>query len=75
VGDAPTRNLRNQLEGRFGRSSRGRVVGSGCDLGFGQRALALLDAACGPFESIGMPGWLRRAEELRQQLGRHYFRT
>jgi tetratricopeptide (TPR) repeat protein len=35
-----------------------------------QRALALLDAARGPFESIGMPGWLRRAEELRQQLGR-----
>ena len=35
-----------------------------------QRALALLDAARGSFESIGMPGWLRRAEELRQQLGR-----
>jgi len=35
-----------------------------------QRALALLDAACGPFESIGMPGWLRRAEELRRQLER-----
>jgi len=34
-----------------------------------ERALALLDAARGPFESIGMPGWLRRAEELRQQLG------
>jgi len=33
-----------------------------------QRALTLLDAARGPFESIGMPGWLRRAEELRQQL-------
>jgi tetratricopeptide (TPR) repeat protein len=33
-----------------------------------QRALALLDAARGPFESIGMPGWLRRAEELRQRL-------
>jgi len=33
-----------------------------------QRALALLDAARGPFESIGMPGWLRRAEKLRQQL-------
>jgi hypothetical protein len=32
------------------------------------RALALLDAARGPFESIGMPGWLRRADELRQQL-------
>jgi DNA-binding winged helix-turn-helix (wHTH) protein len=31
-------------------------------------ALALLDAACGPFESIGMPGWLRRADELRRQL-------
>jgi hypothetical protein len=28
-----------------------------------QRALTLLDAARGPFESIGMPGWLRRAEE------------
>jgi tetratricopeptide (TPR) repeat protein len=35
-----------------------------------QRALALLDAARGPFESIGMPGWLRRAEELRRQLAR-----
>ena len=35
-----------------------------------QRALALLDAAPGPFESIGMPGWLRRAEELRKQLAR-----
>jgi tetratricopeptide (TPR) repeat protein len=35
-----------------------------------QRALTLLDAARGPFESIGMPGWLRRAEELRQQLAR-----
>ncbi|HBZ72853.1 MAG TPA: hypothetical protein DEP35_25220, partial [Deltaproteobacteria bacterium] len=34
------------------------------------RALALLDAARGPFESIGMPGWLRRADELRQQLER-----
>jgi tetratricopeptide (TPR) repeat protein len=33
-----------------------------------QRALALLDAARGPFESIGMPGWLRRAEELRRRL-------
>jgi hypothetical protein len=35
-----------------------------------ERALALLDAARGPFESIGMPGWLRRADELRQQLAR-----
>jgi hypothetical protein len=26
------------------------------------RALALLDAARGPFESIGMPGWLRRVD-------------
>jgi hypothetical protein len=34
------------------------------------RALSLLDAARGPFESIGMPGWLRRAEELRRQLER-----
>jgi hypothetical protein len=25
-----------------------------------QRMVALLDAACGPFESIGMPGWARR---------------
>jgi len=33
-----------------------------------ERALALLDAACGPFQPIGMPGWLRRAEELRRQL-------
>jgi tetratricopeptide (TPR) repeat protein len=35
-----------------------------------RRALALLDAARGPFESIGMPGWLRRADELREQLAR-----
>jgi tetratricopeptide (TPR) repeat protein len=35
-----------------------------------ERALALLDAARGPFESIGMPGWLSRADALRQQLGR-----
>jgi len=34
--------------------------------GYRERALALLDAARGPFESIGMPGWLRRAGELRQ---------
>jgi len=33
------------------------------------RALTLLNAAGGPFESIGMPGWLRRAEEFRRQLG------
>ncbi len=33
-----------------------------------QRALALLDAARGPFESIGMPGWALRAEELRRGL-------
>jgi hypothetical protein len=33
------------------------------------RALALLDAARGPLEVIGMPGWLRRTEELRHQLG------
>jgi hypothetical protein len=35
-----------------------------------ERPLALLDAARGPFESIGMPGRLHRAEELRPQLGR-----
>jgi len=35
-----------------------------------QRALILLDAARGPFESIGMPGWLRRADELTHQLAR-----
>ena len=40
---------------------RGRVANR-------ERALALLDAARGPFESIGMPGWLRRAEALRQRL-------
>jgi class 3 adenylate cyclase/tetratricopeptide (TPR) repeat protein len=38
-----------------------------------QRALVLLAAARGPFESIGMPGWLRRSEELTQQLGRYEF--
>ena len=36
----------------------------------GQRALRLLDLAVPQFESIGMPGWIRRAEELRQRLGR-----
>ncbi|HBZ68240.1 MAG TPA: hypothetical protein DEP35_00155, partial [Deltaproteobacteria bacterium] len=35
-----------------------------------ERALALLDAARGPFNSIGMPGWVRRADELRQQIAR-----
>jgi tetratricopeptide (TPR) repeat protein len=38
------------------------------EVGNRERALALLDAARDPFESIGMPGWLRRAEELRQRL-------
>ena len=33
------------------------------------RALALLDAARGPLEVIGVEGGLRRAEELRVQLG------
>ena len=33
-----------------------------------ERALALLDAAHGLFESIGMPGWVRRADALRRQL-------
>jgi hypothetical protein len=28
------------------------------------RALPLLDAAVGQFESIGMPGWVRRAEQI-----------
>jgi class 3 adenylate cyclase/tetratricopeptide (TPR) repeat protein len=32
------------------------------------RPLVLLDAARGQFEAIGMPGWLRRAEELRREL-------
>jgi hypothetical protein len=29
-----------------------------------QRALPLLDAALVQFDAIGMPGWVRRAEEL-----------
>jgi hypothetical protein len=29
-----------------------------------KRALPLLDAAAAQFEAIGMPGWVRRAEEL-----------
>jgi hypothetical protein len=29
-----------------------------------ERALPLLDAAVAQFESIGMPGWVRRAEEI-----------
>ncbi len=41
--------------------------GKACDR---ERALALLDAARGLFEQIGMPGWLRRAEELRRRLER-----
>ena len=35
-----------------------------------RRALTLLDAAHGPFQSIGMPGWMRRADALREQLAR-----
>jgi len=34
-----------------------------------ERALRLLEVAVPPFETIGMPGWIRRAEELRTQLG------
>jgi len=33
------------------------------------RALSLLSVACEQFRSIGMPGWIRRADELRRQLG------
>jgi hypothetical protein len=33
-----------------------------------RRALELLDAASDPFATIGMTGWLRRAEELRARL-------
>jgi hypothetical protein len=32
-----------------------------------ERALRLLDLAVPQFESIGMPGWIRRADELRRQ--------
>ncbi len=35
-----------------------------------ERARGLLDAVRGPFQSIGMPGWLRRADELRRELER-----
>ena len=34
------------------------------------RARSLLDAACGAFQAIGMPGWLHLADGLRAQLGR-----
>jgi hypothetical protein len=34
-----------------------------------ERALPLLDAAVRQFEAIGMPGWIRRAEALRRELG------
>jgi hypothetical protein len=45
--------------------SRARSRGSGR----GRReALRLLDVAVPQFEAIGMPGWIRRAEELRRQL-------
>jgi hypothetical protein len=37
--------------------------------GDGDRALPLLDAALRGFEAIGMPGWFRRAEALRAELG------
>jgi len=33
-----------------------------------ERALPLLDAALVQFREIGMTGWLRRGEELREQL-------
>ncbi|HME70521.1 MAG TPA: AAA family ATPase [Myxococcota bacterium] len=35
-----------------------------------ERTLALLDAARGHFEQIGMLGWLRKADELRKQIER-----
>jgi tetratricopeptide (TPR) repeat protein len=34
-----------------------------------ERALPLLDAALAQFREIGMTGWVRRGEELREQLG------
>jgi tetratricopeptide (TPR) repeat protein len=34
-----------------------------------ERALPLLDAALAQFREIGMTGWVRRGDELRQQLG------
>jgi hypothetical protein len=34
-----------------------------------ERVLPLLDAAVRHFEAIGMPGWIRRAEALRHELG------
>jgi len=37
--------------------------------GDGARAGALLQAAVGQFEAIGMSGWIRRAEALRGALG------
>ena len=33
-----------------------------------ERALLLLDAALAQFREIGMTGWIRRGEELRNQL-------
>jgi class 3 adenylate cyclase len=33
-----------------------------------ERALPLLDAALAQFREIGMPGWVRRGEELRKQV-------
>ncbi len=33
-----------------------------------ERVLRLLDLAVPQFEAIGMPGWLRRAEELRRKM-------
>jgi hypothetical protein len=33
-----------------------------------ERARPLLDAALGQFRTLGMPGWIRRAEALSAQL-------
>jgi class 3 adenylate cyclase len=33
------------------------------------RARALLDVACEQFQAIGMPGWIERAEALRESVG------
>ena len=41
------------------------------DSGDRDRARRLLEATRGPFESIGMPAWLRQAEELKRRLGRY----
>jgi class 3 adenylate cyclase len=59
------------LAGRAAFSFRdlGALELKGIAPGDRERVLPLLDAAVRQFEAIGMPGWVRRAEALRHELG------